>query len=420
MTEKRTDVHMGEPGFFRKLFRTKKLESVFLFVTGRCNSNCRTCFYSGKVSRGDDLTLEQITRVARTAPAFDKLWLSGGEPFLRKDLVEVIEAFYRHNEIKTINLPTNGLLEDRIARVTEQLLERCPKLTVHLNFSFDGMARSHDAVRRVKDGFLKTNRALERVEMRLGDHRRLHCNAATVITPDGLNELLDLGVYLFAKYNLSTHFYETLRGDPRDSDLARLDRPQLKRIHERLLPLYAAQAERLFAELPLGLKQFAKFYFLGVIAFMFRQQERNVEGPCAWPMECTAGKTTLVIDHEGSFRACELRPRIGRLQDYDFDLRRVLRSSAFEDEVEAIGGGRRANCWCTHTCWMLSSLKFSPRTLLYEIPAAYMEVWKKKLPPFVSRSGVGEKGLGDLEILARRYPEIKAMRTKSESKGRAK
>lgn len=371
--KERRDVHMGEPGFGPKLFRPKKLEGVFLFVTGRCNSNCRTCFYAQDAKRGEDLSFHEIQRLSETAPNFDKLWLSGGEPFLREELVDIISLFYENNGVKSINLPTNGLLPGRILEEVSRLLERCPKLTVHLNFSLDGLPETHDAVRGVPGGFFKTLEALDAAEEKFRGHPRVHRNVATVLNQETAGDAVDLAAFLFSRYTLATHFFEVMRGTPRDPEMRAPSRGELERLHARLLPFSEAMATRLFDKFPPGVKELAKLSFVGVIGFLFRIQEENVDGPHPWPMACTAGKTTFVIDHDGSFRSCEMRPPIGKVQDYGCDLSAALRSTAMRDEIEAIGGGHRANCFCTHTCWMLSSLKFSPKALVYEIPKRYLE-----------------------------------------------
>ena len=379
------DIHLGEPGFLRQLVRRKELEGVFLFLTKQCNSRCRTCFYTRDTMEGDDLTLDEIRRLSDTAPGFDKLWLSGGEPFLRKDLPEIIELFYRQNGIKVINLPTNALLAEPVLEGVQRMLDSCPKMTIHLNFSFDGMGEAHDRVRGVPGSFAKTLATIERVEDHFGDNPRLIRNVATVVTGEtSLPEIYDLAAFLFARFKLATQFFETVRGDTRDSGLARPTRAQLAELHRQLVPLYDAMADRLFAKLPIGARQLAKLYFMGILGHLYRLQEQNVEGPHPWGMDCTAGKTTFVIDHDGGFRACEMRPRIGHLRDYGFDLGAAVRSAAMRQEIEAIGGGHRAGCWCTHTCWMLSSLKFSPRTLLYEVPRAYLASRGTQLPPLVA------------------------------------
>ena len=72
-------------------------------------------------------------------------------------------------------------------------------------------------------------------------------------------------------------------------------------------------------------------------------------------MPCTAGETSIVIDHNGRFRACEMRGIVGDLHDYDFDVRRALASTGMRAEVDAIP---KANCWCTHSCFIQDSSKF--------------------------------------------------------------
>ena len=62
-----------------------------------------------------------------------------------------------------------------------------------------------------------------------------------------------------------------------------------------------------------------------------------------------------------------MRGIVGDLQDYDFDIRRALASAAMRREIEAIPG---ANCWCTHSCFIQESSKFSAKAQLMKIPIA--------------------------------------------------
>jgi hypothetical protein len=63
-----------------------------------------------------------------------------------------------------------------------------------------------------------------------------------------------------------------------------------------------------------------------------------------------------------------LRPTIGNLAEFDYDVRRALSSQAMEAEIAAIP---EANCWCTHSCFIQDSSKFSARVQLFEIPWAW-------------------------------------------------
>jgi Fe-coproporphyrin III synthase len=376
------DMHLGEPGLLHKLFRRQKLEGVFLFITSRCNSRCRTCFYHNKLNSPDDLTYDEIKRISETAPKFDKLWLSGGEPFLRDEIVDIIRLFYDNNNVRVVNLPTNGILGDRIESETARLLETCPGLTVHLNFSLDGPGKLHDANRGVPGNFKKTIAIMEKMKKKYRGHPRLLLNAVTVITPDAYNDLIDLGVYIIRKDLIATHFYEVPRGDTRDPEIKKLTPERVRELRRKILPLFEKQADNLFKDFSGIKKKFAKFFFLGFIKFVNDIQDANYAGPCDWGMDCTAGKTTFVIDHNGDFRSCEMRPPIGNLRDYNCNLTAALYSDAMKREIDEIGGGGRANCWCTHGCWIMSSIKFSPRAILFRIPAAYRRFRKETAPDF--------------------------------------
>lgn len=365
---KERDLSLGEPGFWQKMLRRKSLEGFFLFVTSKCNSKCRTCFNHENLNRDDDMTFEQIRRLSETAGTFDKLWLSGGEPFLRKELVDIIELFVRNNHIQSVNLPTNGLRTDRIVRWTGELLERCPSLAVYLNVSLDGLGHTHDRIRGVPGNFAKTVQTLEQVHAAHGHNPNLYLNIATVVTAEGQREVLPLASYIEAKGFADMHIFEILRGNPPDPALKALSLAEVKDIHERLYPVLDKNADKLFRDFS-GLKRrIARMSYMGIMNLMFRIKEDNYSAPHPWGMRCTAGKTTLVLDANGDFRACEMRPPVGNVRDYDYDVMAAMKSTAMKREIQAIGGGARANCWCTHGCWIISSLKFSPTTMLLRVP----------------------------------------------------
>lgn len=376
------DVAHRKRAFLRDVIQRKRLEGLFLFVTSRCNSKCRTCFYHASLNDGRDLEFADIERMANSAPPFTKLWLSGGEPTLRDDLVEIIALFYERCGIRVVNFPTNGLLADRAEQMIEQLLARCPNLELHVNLSFDGIGATHDAQRGVPGSFQTTLRTLERLRRRFGGQARVVINVATVMTPDNVDEAFELGAFLLERDLVGAHVFEVTRGDARDPSTKSLSSQRIRELYDQLYPLFEVQADRLFRDFGLVGRRVAKAFYLGFIRFMQDMQGSNVDGPHPWGMACTAGETTLVVDHDGAFRACEMRPPIGNLRDYGFDVRAVMQSEAMRQEIEAIGGGERANCWCTHGCWIMSSLKFSPTTILGRMPAAYLRARRLHQPGF--------------------------------------
>jgi hypothetical protein len=97
-------------------------------------------------------------------------------------------------------------------------------------------------------------------------------------------------------------------------------------------------------------------------------------------MDCTAGETTLVIDYDGRFRACELRPPLGKVQDFNCNVQDIMNSEAMKNEIGTIGHGYKANCWCTHGCWIMSSLNFNPGKMVSKIIKSNGEVKRLKRP----------------------------------------
>jgi MoaA/NifB/PqqE/SkfB family radical SAM enzyme len=357
-------------GYLRALtdrVRAREFQSLFLFVTSRCNARCRTCFYFEKLNRNDDLSFAELAKISATAPRFRKLWISGGEPFLRDELAETLAMFARNNGVRNINLPTNGLLAERIFRVMDEALALCPDTTIDLNFSLDGLGATHDRIRGVPGNFKRTMETITEAARRYEGHRRLRRNAVTVITRENQDEVVALGEYLAANAVLDGHYFEVARGQMPDPALKQFTREAAAALHERLAPLHRHYARRLFAHLPAGVRQVAHVYYLGNLRFHYDLHERCFDSPERWPMPCTAGETSLVVDHNGDFRACELRGVVSNLRDYGFDVSAALASREMRAEVSAIPG---ANCWCTHSCFIQDSSKFSPAAQLFHIPLA--------------------------------------------------
>ncbi len=362
-----------EGGYFpilRDRVRRRDFNSLFLFVTSRCNARCRTCFYFDKLNSRDDLTFDQIARISETAPPFRKLWISGGEPFLREELAQIVTLFVLRNGVRNVNLPTNGLLPEKIFPAVDLMLEHCPETAIDLNFSIDGLERTHDSIRGVPRNFERTVACMEEAARRYHGNRKLRCNVLTVITRENREEVPALAERLAAS-GIDGHYFETVRGQAPDPTLKQLTRDSVAALHRQLMPRHREYARKLFAHLPVGIRHAATLWYLGNLRFHYDLHEQCLESPVAWPMPCTAGETSIVIDHNGRFRACEMRGIVGDLHDFDFDIRRALASESMRAEVDAIP---KANCWCTHSCFIQDSSKFSTAVQLRRIPLAGLRV----------------------------------------------
>src|SRR5882762_4052448 len=131
----------------RSAKREKQLGTVILFVTSRCNAFCKTCFYHEELNQPGDMTFAQIERVSQTMPAITDLWLSGGEPTLRRDLSEIIDLFVARNGVKRVIIPTNALIKTRVFDIVDRALATNPELDLYLNIALDGYGETHDRIR---------------------------------------------------------------------------------------------------------------------------------------------------------------------------------------------------------------------------------------------------------------------------------
>lgn len=162
-------------------------------VTDTCNSRCVMCDV-WKVNAVDDMTLEQLEEVLRQ-PFFQDLehvGISGGEPFLRKDLVEVVAAFCRLSKLKSLSITSHGFNHVRHRQMGPRIMEQARSRGVPftINFSIDGVGVVHDRVRQVPGGFIKLEQTLE-LYRSLGAQIVGQCT----VSKTNLHNLPDLDLY---------------------------------------------------------------------------------------------------------------------------------------------------------------------------------------------------------------------------------
>jgi MoaA/NifB/PqqE/SkfB family radical SAM enzyme/uncharacterized membrane protein YbhN (UPF0104 family) len=174
-------------GFFARLNLAHPPEpiNVTFSVTRRCQSRCRTCFI-WKVTESDDLDLETIEWLFRSIGWTYFFNISGGEPFLRDDLPEIVRLACRFMHPAVIHIPTNGLSPDRIEALSRQTLKlmetEAPGTVLTIKPSFDGIGEMHDEIRGVPGNFEKLMDTIERLKKLRNEHQYLHVGVGTVIS----------------------------------------------------------------------------------------------------------------------------------------------------------------------------------------------------------------------------------------------
>jgi MoaA/NifB/PqqE/SkfB family radical SAM enzyme len=367
---------------YHSLGRKKRLGLVIFFVTSICNAKCRTCFYWEELNQRGDLSWDEIRKLALSMPAFTDLWLSGGEPMLRRELTNIIHLFHAQNGVRWVNLPTNGLLPERTAEWTARICEENPELNLDLNVALDGLDEMQDSLRAVPGNFAKTLQTLEAVQPCRRKYPRLRVNINTVICSENFDQVMAIAEYVKTHCAVDGHYFNIIRGHAKDASLKQIPTHRLAALYKDLQAVYTYYAEQVLARRQGIARKLAQVYYQGTLALHNKIQLENIAEPHPWPMPCTAGDTSIVIDFNGDVRSCELRGKLANLRDYDCDFAKFWQAQERQEDLGAIVHDQ---CWCTHVCFIHDSLRHSPKVLLYDIPVTYLE------SKFTSPSARGEK-----------------------------
>jgi MoaA/NifB/PqqE/SkfB family radical SAM enzyme len=356
--------------FVKPLF-VKQLDLVILFVTSICNARCRTCFYWLELNRKGDLTFEELTKLSSTMPEFHDLWVSGGEPFLRKDLARIIQLFYRNNKIRDVRIPTNGLPTAQTVQVVKEVLHTCPELHLEIDVSIDGLGETHDKIRGVPGNFEKALATIAELQALRAQWPNFTLYINSVITQENQNEITMTGRFFQEKSDLDGHYFQVIRGDPKDPALQAVAPQKLGRIYREVLPINFRYLSKPSRKKSL-LEPLMRAYWKAGYAFSYETQYRNYVEHAKWKMPCTAGQTSVVIDYNGDVRVCELRKPIGNLRRYGMNFKEFWGSLERKMEVRRV---ELDQCFCTHICFMYDSMRHSKRVMLWELPSTYVKQW---------------------------------------------
>lgn len=344
-------------------FRPRTVQYLILFVTSRCNARCKMCFNWRVLDRAEsaDLELDEIQALSRSVPGLIQLTASGGEPFLRDDLVEIIEAFHQNTGVSQITLPTNAILTERIEEVVETILARFPRLSVNLDLSIDGVGKDHDEIRQrpgAYDQVLETYRAAAGIRKR---RPQLRLGMTAVLSSFNRGKIIETLEKMDRDFDFDRHEVMMARGSTRDPVATEVSIDDYEEAHD-----WIKRHDRLD-----GGSLFGRVNYQ--MALMMREKLMRTVREKRMVLPCLAGSKLAVVEADGTTRPCEIlhvlypegRPEsglpdfeLGNLRDNDHDLGKIMRSDKARRVIKFI---RDSRCHCTFECALFNSIVFSPR-----------------------------------------------------------
>ena len=177
-------------------------QALSIEITQRCISRCIMC--NIWKSREVDLPVEDWLRLL-CSPFFSDLReidLTGGEPFLREDLLELIDGLSRLKDgylgrIKSVAITTNGFLTHRILKSTEKMIEKLvPKeIDLVMVLAMDGIGGIHDEIRNYRDAWTKVHQSIQDLRHLRAITENLVIGLKTTVLPQNVDQLEKVSSY---------------------------------------------------------------------------------------------------------------------------------------------------------------------------------------------------------------------------------
>ena len=330
-----------------------------ILVTSVCDMRCTHCFFTEELDDRPRKKLQmkthEIARVSETLGGnLGVLILAGGEPFTRKDLPEIVRAFYENNKLESVYLMSNGQIQKRIIPDVTRILEECPNLNVAVALGIDGLKAQHEKIRQKPGSWdiaIDTARQLQTIKK---EYPKLDVQTCTCFMNSNQDTIFEW--YDFLKYDLKPdkvnfNYIRPPSADPKELDIDHARYSKLARMidddsrHAAIKNNYGGEAGFFKAAIDI--------YMHGLIDRAQREQKAQ--------MTCYAGTAGAVIYDEGTVSSCENKDAVGNLRDHDWNFQSLWRSEAMEARRKEVADG----CFCTHESnSYYPSLPFNPKHLI--------------------------------------------------------
>lgn len=341
--------------------KTKPL-SLTVSITQKCNSKCKTCniWKDSRFEKNPELSLNEYEAIFKGVGQ-SVVWytLSGGEPFLRKDIVDIAKLIIKYSNPKVINIPTNAILGNRIIDATEQILKiLSPGATLIVNLSLDGIGEDHNIIRGIPNNFeifLKTYSALKELKNKFPDSFELGVHS--VVSLFNVESLLEL--YDYVKQNLKPDSYICEIAENREELLNTEDNitPPVDIYEKTIRPLQQEIRESLLRNKGItGIIQAFRLKYYDYVISEMRENRRIIP--------CYAGQVSAQISPWGDVWPCCIlayKADMGNLRDYGLDFDKLWYSpKAIKVRKQVFKG----NCYCPMANVHYTNMALTPSSVM--------------------------------------------------------
>lgn len=344
--------------------------NLIYFITNRCNMKCEHCFYWESLNaKTDDLTLDEIDKVSRTIGPMLHIVLTGGEPFVRKDVADIIRVFHQNTGCELFTIPSNGFYQDVMVEQLETVLRTLPKVSVFQNVSIDGVREQHDEIRKVKNAYEKAIATFVRLKKLKERHEKLNLGIVATFTSTNQDTFKDLVKEIHEEVGPDSLFINLVRGSPKEKVNQNLDIQKYRDAVAYRNSLYDSNAMPGYTSFLLSQIPHASRRIVNETVQKTFEENR-------YQMPCYAGRLQAVIYSNGDVYPCELLDqKLGNVRDVGYDFSKIWFASEANDVRRDIW---RTNCYCTHECFVTTNVIFNPTSLPRILKTGLKDAWLKR------------------------------------------
>lgn len=360
--------------------------NLTLSVTNRCDSRCRTCgiwrvyrerrngafphpiydkepghyWREEELDVDDELTLEEIQRFFSSVGRVFFFNVSGGEPFLRDDLADIVLAARERLSPRAIHVPTNGLRPDRIEATVKEILERLEKSgfrgTFSIKPSLDGVGDKHDHIRGTPGNFDKVLDLTRRLLTLKKTRPALEVGLGTVISKFNVEDVEEIAE-LVESLNVDSYIHEIAETRSEMFDQEEGVTPDWKR-YQSVVERFKESTRATLGE-KRGLTRVAQAFRVVYYDLVVETLKRETQ-----IVPCQAGYSNAHVNPYGDVWSCCVlgyERSMGSLREHDYDFMKIWRSNQAAELRHFIKCG---NCSCPLANQNYANLLYHPPSML--------------------------------------------------------
>ena len=316
---------------FKSLVLGQVPNYAIVYVDGRCNMHCSFCCYAAMDARNSsNIMPEDWGNTFKRAKSLLHLTITGGEPFLRKDLTEIISEIINKSGVPRVSIKSNGFYLKRIKEYIPELIKRHKNTEFTLSISLDGPKDIHDKVREFKGAYDKVVETIN-IMAEYRKEKNFFLRLASVLTAE-TKEFLPGLLNETDKWPIDFHEVILVRDIPDDEQI------KLKEIYRQLSESQQKKSSKNWRKSFNG-KIFDKLYKETIK----RLDKHKNHSPCV------AGSRFVEIFPDGVVRGCEVSKlwdisTIGKVEETK-DIVDILNSKKAKDFSKIA-----KDCSCTFEC----------------------------------------------------------------------